>query len=305
MRCYRKAILIGGFLNRTLVVPYRRTEVDLLYDPRILLPLAPLWACYGSNTVMTLQQYREKYGAPLEVGAGVCVSTPETYKPQDPETGSCYFQKDNGKKDVMPLSDDVTYRGNASLYILGHLQATPVSLRRIIEEMNALTGNESAVLLADVEGLMLDLQDPFTASMMPGGGLPFVRRPGCPSSLAPIPHPNFLESAWAFLQASGLHNSQIPASAGDNDTEPASGSASQGTPGFVAVHWRRNDMLQFCTDWQCRLSPNESAQCVGQTMTMMGLKGVFLATDGSTAEVRALYCTVEHCSVHYSTVQDS
>ncbi|CAI5957784.1 unnamed protein product, partial [Closterium sp. NIES-65] len=83
--CLRNHMLLAGLLNRTLLIPFHRSETILNYDLHLVLDLAYLRSCIGP-TVFTTAEFRRKFRRPVQVSQVVCWHGPP---------GACADQVDN------------------------------------------------------------------------------------------------------------------------------------------------------------------------------------------------------------------
>ncbi|CAI5471203.1 unnamed protein product [Closterium sp. Yama58-4] len=83
--CLRNHMLLAGLLNRTLIIPFHRSETILNYDLHLVLDLAYLRSCIGP-TVFTTAEFRRKFRQPVQVSQVVCWHGPP---------GACVDQIDN------------------------------------------------------------------------------------------------------------------------------------------------------------------------------------------------------------------
>ncbi|CAI5962333.1 unnamed protein product, partial [Closterium sp. NIES-64] len=83
--CLRNHMLLAGLLNRTLLIPFHRSETILDYDLHLVLDLAYLRSCIGP-TVFTTAEFRRKFRRPVQVSQVVCWHGPP---------GACADQVDN------------------------------------------------------------------------------------------------------------------------------------------------------------------------------------------------------------------
>ncbi|CAI5971124.1 unnamed protein product [Closterium sp. NIES-65] len=146
--------------------------------------------------------------------------------------------------------------------------------------------------------------------------VPFFRRPGCPNKLAIQPHPAIFEAASRFVSdvlLKGMNNSAgssregeeqgnntaaedtlpsaIAAASGGTTTTSASGSSGKnaGQLRYMAIHWRRKDLVTSFQDSGSHLTINRTARCIADRMAKSSnLSTIFLATDAEPTEVAEL-----------------
>ncbi|CAI5497732.1 unnamed protein product [Closterium sp. Naga37s-1] len=148
--------------------------------------------------------------------------------------------------------------------------------------------------------------------------VPFFRRPGCPNKLAIQPHPAIFEAASRFVSdviLKGMNSSAaessrggeeqgnntaaedtlpsaIAAAGGNTTTTSTSGSSGKNAGKqyrYMAIHWRRKDLVTSFQDSGSHLTINRTARCIADRMARSGnLSTVFLATDAEPAEVAEL-----------------
>ncbi|GJP39314.1 hypothetical protein CLOM_g23697 [Closterium sp. NIES-68] len=83
--CLRNHMLLAGLLNRTLIVPFHRSETIFNYDLHLVVDLEYLRACLGP-TVFSTAEFRRKFRRPIQVSQVVCWHGPP---------GACADQVDN------------------------------------------------------------------------------------------------------------------------------------------------------------------------------------------------------------------
>lgn len=71
MRCLRGALLLAGLLNRTLIVPIQ--VPSLRQDTRPHIDIDYVNKCAGENTVISLDDYKAKFGDPAVVTSVICI----------------------------------------------------------------------------------------------------------------------------------------------------------------------------------------------------------------------------------------
>lgn len=246
-------MLLAGYMNRTLVVPYRRSEVPGLYNPRLLLPLQPLRLCFGPSSLLTTAELRQQQGGQLlQVDAVVCTRG----------TAPCVNDPRHSRKGQWPHSRDVTYPPGLRLRMLGHPDGLSVPVQQLVAEIEAAAagGGGAARML-----VLNDVQSELVSTPNSRTDLPFARLEGCPNALAPPLHPEVVAAAHRFVEERGAHL------------------GGWGRP-WVAVHWRRGDLMKLCSSELCRLRPEQAASCTAQAMLRQGSHSLFLASDGTAAE---------------------
>lgn len=104
--CFRNSLLLAALLNRTLLVPMRAAEqFEFVYDLRIVFHLDTVRGCFGNDTVMSTEEYYNKYQKPAAVDRLQCWHGPNT---------SCLATPQKRDKDC-PATIDPALALNASL----------------------------------------------------------------------------------------------------------------------------------------------------------------------------------------------
>ncbi|CAI5494565.1 unnamed protein product, partial [Closterium sp. Naga37s-1] len=114
--CLRNHMLLAGLLNRTLIIPFHRSETILNYDLHLVLDLAYLRSCIGP-TVFTTAEFRRKFRRPVQVSQVVCWHGPP---------GACADQVDNILLHCPGLDETRRDDGSGSVPVSHSLFRTPL-----------------------------------------------------------------------------------------------------------------------------------------------------------------------------------
>ncbi|CAI5982202.1 unnamed protein product [Closterium sp. NIES-64] len=249
IRCIRNYLIVAGVLNRTLVAPFRPAEVNGSYDRRVFFHLTHMHRCYGPRSALTFTD------ANLPPDHSINITDIKRF-------GDLIFP-------------------SADVFVMGDLGAS---------------------LFDETFHRQIDV--------------PFFRRPGCPNKLAIQPHPAIFEAASRFVSdvlLKGMNNSAgssregeeqgnntaaedtlpsaIAAASGGTTTTSASGSSGKnaGQLRYMAIHWRRKDLVTSFQDSGSHLTINRTARCIADRMAKSSnLSTIFLATDAEPTEVAEL-----------------
>lgn len=66
--CFRNTVILAAALNRTVIVPMKKSEQYVKdYDLRMVFHLETILDCYGPDSVISSQDYQERYGKSVEI----------------------------------------------------------------------------------------------------------------------------------------------------------------------------------------------------------------------------------------------
>ncbi|CAI5514806.1 unnamed protein product [Closterium sp. Naga37s-1] len=302
IRCFRNYMLLAGLSNRTLLVPMNTTEVASGYDRRIVFDFDHAWRCYGPLSVLSTQDFLDLNKGGAEEGGGGVKDGKVVIDQVLCLRATCYNQKGHGDPGTLvnlpeaALAENITWSTVPSTAI----KEQKFRLPEAAEVAREILPSARVVVLGELELFSFD------RSLEAEGDVPFIRRPGCPNSLAIQPHPAVLLSAERLIQAKmwtlialNATFSHTPANFTINNTGADGGSRGMGwqkdsevteiqDKRFVAVHWRRGEMGMGCKEpgAVCHVRAAQAAGCIARAMEKAGgIKTVFLVSDASPKEV--------------------
>ncbi|CAI5532294.1 unnamed protein product [Closterium sp. Naga37s-1] len=298
IRCFRNYMLLAGLSNRTLLVPMNTTEVASGYDRRIVFDFDHVWRCYGPLSVLSTQDFLDLNKGGAEEGGGGVKDGKVVIDQVLCLRATCYNQKGHGDPGTLvnlpeaALAENITWSTVPSTLI----KEQKFHLPEVVEVAREILPSARVVVLGELELFSFD------RSLEAKGDVPFIRRPGCPNSLAIQPHPAVLLSAERLIQAKmwtlialNATFSHTPANFTINNTGADGGSRGMGwqkdsevteiqDKRFVAVHWRRGEMGMGCKEpgVVCHVRAAQAAGCIARAMEKAGgIKTVFLVSDAS------------------------
>ncbi|CAI7832720.1 unnamed protein product, partial [Closterium sp. NIES-53] len=302
IRCFRNYMLLAGLSNRTLLVPMNTTEVASGYDRRIVFDFDHVWRCYGPLSVLSTQDFLDLNKGGAEEGGGGVKDGKVVIDQVLCLRATCYNQKGHGDPGTLvnlpeaALAENITWSTVPSTVI----KEQKFHLPEVVEVAREILPSARVVVLGELELFSFD------RSLEAEGDVPFIRRPGCPNSLAIQPHPAVLLSAERLIQAKmwtlialNATFSHTPANFTINNTGADGGSRGMGwqkdsevteiqDKRFVAVHWRRGEMGMGCKEpgVVCHVRAAQAAGCIARAMEKAGgIKTVFLVSDASPKEL--------------------
>ncbi|CAI7806502.1 unnamed protein product [Closterium sp. NIES-53] len=223
---------------------------------------------------------------------------------------NCYFQPGWGLPTVLPTLGGVSYE--ALTFTDANLPPDhSINITDIKRIGDLIFPSADVFVMGDLGASLFD--ETFHRQI----DVPFFRRPGCPNKLAIQPHPAIFEAASRFVTdvlVKGMNGSAaessregeeqgnntaaedtlpsaIAAASGGTTTTSTSGSSGKnaGQLRYMAIHWRRKDLVTSFQDSGSHLTINRTARCIADRMAKSGnLSTVFLATDAEPAEVAEL-----------------
>ncbi|CAI7917344.1 unnamed protein product, partial [Closterium sp. NIES-54] len=221
-------------------------------------------------------------------------------------TGPCYNQQGMGEPDHLPDLAHVTFTPTlawnfanlSASHPINSTDAAYIDSLLLPSSPTSSLASPHVVTFGDLGSTMLDASRSPQGEYMNGLDVPFFSLDGCNNRLAIQPHPAVLAAADAFVRrvvlggrarewegASGDNSSD---SAAGNSSSSGGGSSSSGSGRYMAVHWRRGDMMS-----QYKKAGHVSAQqaglCVAHKMQRSyNTTALFLATDGGADEISEL-----------------
>ncbi|CAI5521344.1 unnamed protein product, partial [Closterium sp. Naga37s-1] len=327
IRCIRNYLIVAGVLNRTLVAPFRPSEVNGSYDRHVFFDLTHMRRCYGPRTVITLDELlAERRAARNGNGSSGNGSSGNGSSNNNSSSSStaadiiitqvvcpftnCYFQPGWGLPTVLPTLGGVSYE--ALTFTDANLPPDhSINITDIKRIGDLIFPSADVFVMGDLGASLFD--ETFHRQI----DVPFFRRPGCPNKLAIQPHPAIFEAASRFVTdvlVKGMNGSAaessregeeqgnntaaedtlpsaIAAASGGTTTTSTSGSSGKNASQlrYMAIHWRRKDLVTSFQDSGSHLTINRTARCIADRMAKSGnLSTVFLATDAEPAEVAEL-----------------
>ncbi|GJP34812.1 hypothetical protein CLOM_g19232 [Closterium sp. NIES-68] len=320
IRCIRNYLIMAGVLNRTLVAPFRPSDVNRGYDRRVFFDLNHTRRCYGPRTVITLDELLAERRAVLNgrgssssssndasiggtADSGNNSSTGGNGSTSDGSSGNssssssstsadiivtqvvcpydtCYDQPGWGLPTVFPTLEGVTFE--ALTFTDANLPRDhSINITDIRRLGDLIFSSSDLIPLGDLGSSLFD--ESFHMEI----DVPFFRRPGCPNKLAVQPHPAVFEAASRFV-SDVLLKDVTQTREKSSSAENSISSQNEGHR-YMAIHWRRKDLITSFQDSGAHLSTNRTARCIAARMAISGnLSTVFLATDAEAAEVEEL-----------------
>ncbi|GJP63502.1 hypothetical protein CLOP_g20568 [Closterium sp. NIES-67] len=323
VRCMRHSMIAAGMLNRTLVVPMCARDVPRHYDRHAFLHLAHTQRCYGPLSVISWDGAggNGTLSSSMQTGNGSASSSSSSSSMavidqviciREP----CYNQPGWGSPDHLPDLPGLSYSPNLTITTVT-LPPGTIDTRAFTNLSSLIPPSARIILLGDLAAL--NLEGPR------GMDVPFFTRPGCPNTLAIHPHPAILEAADRFVSSvilpgkkrwwerdgdSGEGNTgeskttETASSPGSLDSSSESSRASNktlwavgnsteeesvGVARYIAVHWRRTDLVRLSKDPWVHLPVARVGKCLVQRMALSGnITRMFLATDAEQGEVNEL-----------------
>ncbi|GJP55959.1 hypothetical protein CLOM_g14997 [Closterium sp. NIES-68] len=320
VRCIKNYLIAAGYLNRTLVVPLHAGEIHLNYERRAYFDVNHTRRCYGPRTVISrddmLGEERARRvvdGSEGEWNGTVNLDQIVCF------VGHCYNQEDMGVPDRMPNLAGIGISPNLKWTNGGFHPSHPINITDFHQIDSMLLPTARLITFSDLGATILDASKTEDGSYMNNLDLPFVRLPGCPNPLAVQPHPAILEAADAFVREKVLQglprewevknssssdsssgaSSSTASSSTDSSSSTETGTAeSSGRGGdgisalvgrYMAIHWRRTDLINSFKDPGSHLTVEQTGRCVARKMIRSGnLTTLFLATDTNEDEVKQL-----------------
>ncbi|CAI5464325.1 unnamed protein product [Closterium sp. Yama58-4] len=277
--------------------------------------------CYGPRTVITLDELLAERRAARSSNNNNSTSTSSSSSSSSSTEAdiiitqvvcpfiNCYYQPGWGLPTVLPTLGGVSYE--ALTFTDANLPPDhSISITDIKRIGDLIFPSADVIAMGDLGSSLFD--ETFHREI----DVPFFRRPGCPNKLAIQPHPAIFEAASRFVSdvlLKGMnssaessregeeHGSSIAAestlpsvlaaaSGGSTNTSTNSSSETVGKHHrYMAIHWRRKDLVTSFQDSGSHLTINRTARCIADRMAKSGnLTTVFLATDAEPAEVAEL-----------------
>lgn len=274
MLCLRNHLLVAGYLNRTLVVPYHKKENHKFYDLRVVFDVEHARNCFG-RAVFTTAEYRRKYRHPLVVDRITCWHGPDKFCPQNNPD----LSPNCPAKSSLPYADrEVSGMQINDKYFRAQFLKIPRSIlveaaclpeKISLQELLATFGDSPAQALVIGDLVNIEVDAPGLSLL---GDVPFFRTRHCPSAISVLPESSLFEAARNFV-AEFLG----------------------GRP-YLGVHWRRGDFKAYCF-WHgpknaCYFPPHQVAACIFRQAKRLNLNTIFLATNGKRKEIDQLTWTL-------------
>eukprot|EP00271_Cylindrocystis_brebissonii_P009019 TRINITY_DN235_c0_g2_i3.p1 TRINITY_DN235_c0_g2~~TRINITY_DN235_c0_g2_i3.p1 ORF type:complete len:614 (-),score=15.00 TRINITY_DN235_c0_g2_i3:217-2058(-) len=258
--CFETFATLAGLFNRTLLINFNRSEIAGGYDRSFYFDLHHFRKCLGANTVMTFDEYHEKYHANPKIDTILCLP-PYRCCPDDIKqernlreyTRSNPWEYDNIKG--VPLVKRITTNHMDPTFLaeLGQGEAAEGRILYIGEGFGLpiLEERNGANRLV-VKGMI---------SAFSGGDLPFKRAPECPRGYLFRMHKDVYRVAALFVEE-----------------------VLEGRP-FISAHLRRTG--SFSTVHKLA-SIGTIISCFRQHIKEFRITTLFLATDARGSELHAI-----------------
>ena len=254
--CVQFSLFLAGLLNRTLLFVEDPVFNGRKIDRHIFFDHLHTRQCYGPDAVSTVGEYIQKHGHPPVIDQiRLLAPHPSLVLPNVTGGGDPMLMR-SIRSSVE--TNDATVKPGLQIERVNvpRRGGRYVSIESIVHEYGNLT---SSVLFMG-EGFFLRQNTEVPKAGMDRAHLPFKRLPGCPNDLDVQPHP-------AIFVVADL--------------------VTQNTPGlqekYVALHMRLGDFIAYHTYH----TPTQYAEDVSKVLLATGLRSLFLATNGSPAEVGA------------------
>lgn len=285
MICLHNHIIAASLLNRTLIVPRQfRKPVDI----GGFYPLANVWdidyarACLGDTVIMTSQEYAARFSIRPSLDLLACWYGPPNACPFSDKVGLRMCpgrtsagtrgkrQPPRGKMQRRPMAVDVArFRENAleahtTTFAMAACLHRHVDLQEFLDAYGPLQEFDSIAMGDLVLTRFVD-----SPALWDWGQEPFSFAPQCKVPLTVFPPRGILDQAQKVV------------------------SALFGDEPFMALHLRRGDFHRYCRQSReldyirnmCYYPIEQIACCTVRAAKALGLKQMFLATNGHPGEV--------------------
>lgn len=178
--CFLNAIKVASVLNRTLLITMDPRYLLHHYDRHLMMDIDHVRLCYGNNTIMTVQEYRDVYKTNVVIDQVLCAgrpSCPDRMNFSQPESSFGYW-------------DGIRFSESAKNPQLPEREQGVFTKEEILSHFGNASGR--VVFMGEFFYISLKTKD--------GYDVPIKRSDKCHSNVAVVPDHSILESGKEFVK---------------------------------------------------------------------------------------------------------